>query len=97
MALRHKTNFGHARALCGGHGQGYLFIRHFFVATNVELGLRLFGRVFAQRIFQCGQALGLIHYTRGHIFIADRAQLLTEACACYFQDRQIYSEIMEGD
>jgi hypothetical protein len=43
------------------------------------------------------QALGLIHYTRGHIFIADRAQLLTEACACYFQDRQIYSEIMEGD
>ena len=29
--------------------------------------------------------------------LVDRAQLLTEACACYFQDRQIYSEIMEGD
>lgn len=42
------------------------------------------------------QALGLIHYSRGHIVIADRELLLTEACACYFQDRQIYSEIMEN-
>ncbi|MFC7461069.1 Crp/Fnr family transcriptional regulator [Hydrogenophaga defluvii] len=40
------------------------------------------------------QALGLIRYTRGHIFIADRAQLLTQTCACYFQDQTIYSQTM---
>ena len=36
----------------------------------------------------------LIRYTRGHIFIADRAQLLTQTCACYFQDQTIYSQTM---
>lgn len=42
------------------------------------------------------QALGLIRYTRGHIFIADRTQLLTQTCECYLQDQQIYSQVMGG-
>lgn len=41
------------------------------------------------------QALGLIRYTRGHIVIADRVRLLDQACACYLQDQQIYSHVMD--
>lgn len=41
------------------------------------------------------QALGLIRYTRGHIFVARRAGLLAQACACYGQDQLIYSSVMD--
>lgn len=41
------------------------------------------------------QALGIIRYTRGHIFIARRAQLLGQSCDCYLQDQQMYTEVMD--
>ena len=42
------------------------------------------------------QAMGLIRYTRGHIVIADRGQLLTQTCGCYLEDQSTYSEIMDA-
>lgn len=56
------------------------------------LGVRRAGVTGAARELQ---AMGLIRYTRGHIYIADRAHLLTQSCACYLQDQQIYGDVME--
>ncbi|WP_342130345.1 Crp/Fnr family transcriptional regulator [Hydrogenophaga sp. OTU3427] len=42
------------------------------------------------------QALGLIRYNRGHVYIIDRSNLLTQACTCYLQDQLIYSHVMNS-
>lgn len=40
------------------------------------------------------QQQGLIHYNRGHIFIADRPALLQASCSCYQQSRAIYNQAL---
>lgn len=40
------------------------------------------------------QQSGLIRYSRGHIFVINRAGLLRSTCACYEQDLAVYKKFM---
>jgi CRP-like cAMP-binding protein len=40
------------------------------------------------------QRLGLIHYHRGELTVANRPGLLAAACSCYARDQQVYQQAM---
>jgi len=66
-----------------------------FFATQellaVMLGVR---RAGVTRAASTLQHADLIHYSRGHVWLSDRAGLEAAACGCYATDRETYAAVM---
>ena len=58
------------------------------------LGVRRVGVTEAASEFQQN---GLIEYHRGELTVLDRAALEAQACSCYESDKQLYTELMNGN
>lgn len=66
-----------------------LALTHQYLST--VLGVRRAGTTLAARGLQ---ERGLIHYSRGHIALLDRAGLEAAACPCYAREKKLFENLM---